>query len=78
MLVFKVQKRDTESPRIRSWGFLPQDSLLFMTQAGPVFLFVRDDAFDVCSIEGHSINNCFLTPSRGHFCFLWNGLDLLN
>ena len=65
-------------PRRRSWGFLPHDSLLFMTQAGPVFIFGGDGSFGVCSIEGHSINNCLLTPSRGHFCFLWNDLDLLN
>ena len=65
-------------PRRRSWGFLPHDNLLFMTQAGSAFLFVGDGTFGVCSIEGHSINNFFLTPSRGHFCFLWNDLDLLN
>ena len=65
-------------PRRRSWGFLSHDSLLFMTQAGPVFIFGGDGSFGVCSIEGHSINNCLLTSSRGHFCFLWNDLDLFN
>ena len=56
-------------PRRRSWGFLSHDNLLFMTQAGPVFLFAGNGTFGVCSIEGHSITTCFLTPSRGHFCF---------
>ena len=67
MLVFKSKDVTLNS--------LPRhdNSLLFMTQAG-----VGDGAFDVCSIEGHSHNNYFLTPSSGNFCFLWNDRNLLN
>ena len=45
-------------PRRRSLGFLPHYSLLVMAQAGPVFLFVGDGTFGVCSIE-HRVEATF-------------------
>ena len=65
-------------PRRRSWGFLSHDNLLFMTQAGPVFLFAGMALLACVRLRVTVLLLVSLHRVEATFAFLWNYLDLLN